>query len=155
MRIVILPAPTPAFEHLVDTHTVFCDSTAPAESCHRLPVSALFGPDLTVWGAYERDELIGMGALKRLSAHHGEIKSMHTRATARGKGVARAIIQTIVTAGREEGLKTLSLETGAHPAFSAARGLYAAHGFTECDPFGDYVTDPHSIFMTMTLEADQ
>lgn len=155
MRIAVLTAPTPAFENLVVTHKVFCDSTAPAESCHRLPVSALFGPDLTVWVAYEGDDLIGMGALKWLSSQHGEIKSMHTLGTARGKGVARTIIETIMTAGREQGLTTLSLETGVHPAFSAARALYAAQGFTECGPFGDYVPDPHSTFMSTTLEADQ
>ena len=27
----------------------------------------------------------------------------------------------------------------------------AAHGFAECPPFGDYVHDPLSVFMTRTL----
>jgi len=36
-------------------------------------------------------------------------------------------------------------------AFEPARQLYAACGFTSCKPFGDYVNDPNSVFMTMEL----
>lgn len=151
MRIDILPAPTPAFESLVNTHTDFCDGTAPAESCHRLPVSRLFTPDITVWVAHEGDALIGMGALKQLSPTEGEVKSMHTRQAVRGKGTARAILRTIVTAARDKGLTRLSLETGTNPLFNPAVALYRAEGFTDCAPFGDYVLDPHSLFLTLDL----
>lgn len=152
MNIDILTAPIPAFAALVNTHAAFCDATAPAESCHRLPVAALFTPDITVWGAYDGPALIGMGALKQLSAHDGEIKSMHTAAAARGKGTAGMILQTIMAAAAARGMRRLWLETGVHPDFAPARALYAAHGFSECAPFGDYVLDPHSTFMTKTLE---
>jgi putative acetyltransferase len=155
MHIEILHSPTPAFQALVDIHTVFCDGTAPAESCHRLPVSALFTPDMTVWGAVDGDSLIDMGALKQLSDTEGEIKSMHTLAVARGKGIAGALLQTIIATATQKGLRTLWLETGVHADFTAARTLYAAHGFTECRPFGSYVSDPHSTFMTHKLEAAQ
>lgn len=153
MHIDVIPSPTPAFKALVDTHVTFCDGTAPAESCHRLPISALFAPDITVWGAFDGDELVGMGALKQLSPTAGEIKSMHTLAVARGKGTARAILNTILDAGARRGMTTFWLETGVHPDFAAARALYSAQGFTECGPFGTYVSDPHSTFMTKTLEA--
>jgi putative acetyltransferase len=32
--------------------------------------------------------------------------------------------------------------------------MYARAGFAECPPFGDYVVDPHSIFMTLTLKEE-
>ncbi|MBP0482503.1 GNAT family N-acetyltransferase [Sagittula salina] len=153
MHLDIIPAPFPAFEALVDTHVAFCDGTAPVESCHRLPVSALFAPEITVWGAFEDGALIGIGALKQLSAADGEIKSMHTLATARGKGAARAILCAIIDTARQRGLTALWLETGVHPDFAAARALYAAHEFVETVPFGDYVPDPHSTFMTLDLRA--
>lgn len=153
MQITILPAPTEAFEDLVNTHTDFCDGTAPAESCHRLPVSRLFTPDITVWVVHEDEALIGMGAMKQLDACNAEIKSMHTRAIARGKGTAAKLLDTIERTARAKGLKALWLETGVHPDFTAARALYQRHGFTECAPFGDYVLDPHSVFMTKSLEA--
>ncbi|MFD1341477.1 GNAT family N-acetyltransferase [Litorisediminicola beolgyonensis] len=151
LHIDILPEPTPAFAELVEAHVAFCDGTAPAESCHRLPVSALFTPDITIWVAREGDQLIAMGALKALSERDGEIKSMHTRAACRGRGAGRAILATIIREARSRGLTALWLETGTHPDFAGARALYAAYGFTECPPFGAYVTDPHSLFLTLEL----
>ena len=151
MEIEVLSAPTPAFEALVKAHTQFCDDTAPAESCHHLPVSALFGPGITVWVAIEGKTLLGMGALKELSAGEGEVKSMHTSAAARGKGIARRLLETIMAEAKARGITSLWLETGVHPDFAAARALYAEQGFIECSPFGDYTLDPHSVFMTKSL----
>ena len=37
--------------------------------------------------------------------------------------------------------------------FRPARTLYAKYGFRECGPFGDYVLDPNSVFMTLELES--
>ncbi len=47
----------------------------------------------------------------------------------------------------------LSLETGAWPYFAPARGFYQRHGFVECAPFGNYVADPNSVFMTLQLQG--
>jgi putative acetyltransferase len=51
-------------------------------------------------------------------------------------------------AGRR-GCTTLRLETGVlqHEAI----GLYERAGFARCRPFGDYVDDPLSVFMTKAL----
>ena len=46
----------------------------------------------------------------------------------------------------------MSLETGSAPAFAPARSLYESFGFTYCPPFGDYVDDPNSVFLTRVLE---
>ena len=35
--------------------------------------------------------------------------------------------------------------------FVAARSLYAGHGFASCPPFGSYLPDPNSVFLTRTL----
>jgi putative acetyltransferase len=45
----------------------------------------------------------------------------------------------------------VSLETGSADPFAPARSLYASFGFTYCEPFADYVEDPHSVFMTRAL----
>jgi putative acetyltransferase len=95
--------------------------------------------------------VLGVGALKRLSPDHGEVKSMHTAEAARGRGVASALLGRIVESARAAGLTRLSLETGSWPYFAPARALYARHGFTECGPFGDYREDPNSVFMTLPL----
>jgi len=91
---------------------------------------------------------VAVGALKRLSASHGEVKSMRTAAAARRRGVGVAMLQHIITAARDRGITKLSLETGSWPFFRPAVALYKRHGFVECPPFGDYMLDPSSIFLT-------
>ena len=36
-------------------------------------------------------------------------------------------------------------------AESAAHALYRQHGFIDCGPFGDYMPDPNSVFITLDL----
>ena len=124
--------------------------TAPG-SAHALDLSGLRAPDVTFWSVWDGDELVGVGALKRLTAEHGEIKSMHTVEAARGRGVGSALVRHIMAEARARGMRRLSLETGSWPYFLAARALYARHGFVECGPFGDYREDPNSVFMTVAL----
>ena len=76
---------------------------------------------------------------------------MRTVDAYRGRGVARAVLQRIIEEARTRAYDRLSLETGAMKAFQPAHKLYESFGFTRCAPFGDYVDDPHSIFMTMPL----
>ena len=45
----------------------------------------------------------------------------------------------------------MSLETGSMAFFEPARALYAKAGFVPCGPFGTYVDDPNSAFMTLVL----
>lgn len=148
LEIRICSAPCPDLADLVAAHVAFCDGTAPAESCHRLPLGALFGPRMTLWTARRDGVLLGMGALRKIATDAGEIKSMHTLAAARGMGVGRAILRAVLDTAEARRLSTLWLETGRHPGFAAACRLYAAHGFRETGPFGDYSEDPHSLFMT-------
>jgi putative acetyltransferase len=138
-------------QDLVIAHASFCDGTSPPESCHRLPIEGLRTPNLIVWAAYEGDVLLGIGALKTLSDGGGEIKSMHTTEQARGRGVAKAMLQHLIKEAESANMTALSLETGTHPAFAPARALYTRFEFNECPPFGDYVVDPHSVFMTRKL----
>jgi putative acetyltransferase len=124
--------------------------TAPG-SAHAMDLSGLRAAEVRFWSAWEGDELVGVGALKRLDAEHGEIKSMHTAEAARGRGVGSALLRHIVGAARAAGMRRLSLETGSWAYFLPARALYARHGFVECEPFGDYAEDPNSVFMTLRL----
>jgi putative acetyltransferase len=124
--------------------------TAPG-SAHALDLSGLRGPDMSFWSAWDGDELVGVGALKRLSAEHGEVKSMHTAEAVRGRGVGSALVRHIMAQARGRGIRRLSLETGSWAYFLPARALYARHGFVECGPFGDYREDPNSVFMTVAL----
>jgi putative acetyltransferase len=124
--------------------------TAPG-SAHALDLSGLRAAEVTFWSAWEGESAIGVGALKRLSADHGEVKSMHTAEAARGRGVGSALLREIMAAARARGMSRLSLEAGSWAYFAPARALYARHGFVECGPFGEYREDPNSVFMTVVL----
>lgn len=122
--------------------------TAPG-SAHALDLSGLKSTDIHFWTAWDEDRVIAIGALKRLSESHAEVKSMHTEQLHRKKGVGSAMLRHIIAKARQMGLSRLSLETGSWPYFNAAREFYRRHGFVECPPFGTYVSDPNSVFMTL------
>jgi len=124
--------------------------TAPG-SAHALDVAGLQAPGISFWTVWDDDTLLGCGALKRLAADHGEVKSMHTAQAMRRKGVGSAMLAHIIATARAGGMSRLSLETGSWDYFVPARALYARHGFVVCGPFADYVLDPNSVFMTLDL----
>ncbi|GGE60942.1 GNAT family N-acetyltransferase [Actibacterium pelagium] len=136
---------------ILDRHFALMRSQSPEESCHVMEPGALFdsGADVFVWR--EEGRVLGIGALKPFAPGHGELKSMHTLSEARGRGIGAAILTRLFEEARAQGLTRLSLETGSFDAFVPARQLYARFGFVECPPFGDYVEDPLSTFMTLSI----
>lgn len=122
-------------------------SVTPPGSAHVFDLSRLKSPDISFWSAWDGQTLMGVGALKRMNARDGEIKSMHTLKTARRSGVGAAMLRHIMAEARNMGLARLFLETGSFDFFAPARALYARHGFTECAPFEGYKPDPNSTFM--------
>jgi putative acetyltransferase len=126
-------------------------SVTPPGSAHVFDTSRLKQPDVSFWSAWDGDTLVGVGALKRMNAEDGEIKSMHTLKEARGSGVGSAMLRHIMEKAREMKLKRLYLETGSFDYFAPARALYARHGFAECPPFADYNLDKNSTFMCREL----
>jgi putative acetyltransferase len=95
--------------------------------------------------------LAACGAIKQLSADHGELKSMRADPAYRGRGAGKAILLHLIAVARARGYARLSLETGRPEPFLPARRLYEHYGFAECPPFGDYVSDDFSICMTRAL----
>ena len=136
---------------LLARHLAFAHEHTPVEHVHALDVDALVGPDIAFVSCRDDGLLLGVGALKRLGDDLAEVKSMHTAAEARGRGVARLVLGHLVELARAWGVRTVSLETGTMDAFAAARGVYAASGFVPCGPFADYPVSETSAFMTLEL----
>ena len=175
MNIEIDDLSRPAIHALLNEHLQSMRELSPPESIHALDLQKLRQPEITFWSAWEGPLLLGCGALKALEAHHGhppdalrgqrrgehhnqhhdqghgEIKSMRTPAALRRRGAGRAILAHIIDVARSRAYDRLSLETGAMQAFKPAQTLYQSFGFTFCGPFGDYVEDPNSVFMTLRL----
>mmetsp|Transcript_4630 Transcript_4630/g.5067 ORF Transcript_4630/g.5067 Transcript_4630/m.5067 type:complete len:164 (+) Transcript_4630:21-512(+) len=121
-----------------------------------LDLSGLKVPEIRFWTIWDEDSdsLLGMGAIKRLSPSHYELKSVHTAEVARGRGVATRMLQHLIRIAKELGAELLSLETGSWSYFHPAREMYKKYGFVECGPFGDYPPDINSIFMTKDLSIE-
>lgn len=132
--------------HTADMHT-----DTPPESIHMMDAGELDIPQVHFFVLREGGVPVAMGAFKMLDGTHAEIKSMHVLAEHRGRGLSRQMLAHLMTAAQAVGVTRLSLETGSQDAFVPARVLYEKAGFTQCPPFGDYVLDPMSIFMTRAL----
>jgi putative acetyltransferase len=138
---------------LLERHLEFANEHSAPEDIHALDIDGLLVPAVSFYSYRVGGELLGVGALKRLDDAHAEIKSMHTAAAARGRGVARAMVEHLLAVARERGFTRVSLETGSGPAFTPARGLYASAGFVPCGPFADYPDSLNSAYMTRSLTA--
>jgi putative acetyltransferase len=151
MRIVLGDFSDPRVVDLLHIHLNSARAETAPGSAHALNVTGLQSPDISFWTIWEDETLLGFGALKWLSADHGEVKSMHTAQAMRGKGVGSAMLRHIIATARARGMSRLSLETGSWEYVRPARELYRGHGFVECPPFADYVLDPNSVFMSLDL----
>ncbi len=144
-------ASRPEVAALIARHFQLMRETSPPESCHVMDASELTAAGAVLYSLSNGGAVIGIGALKPLGDGHGEIKSMHVATEARGRGASKALLEALLEKAGSEGMSRVSLETGVEDAFIAARGLYTRYGFVECAPFGDYIEDPLSVFMTKAL----
>jgi putative acetyltransferase len=138
---------------LLEQHLAFAAASTPTEHIHALDLDGLLDPAITFFSVREDGELLGVGALKRLDRDHAELKSMHTAAAARRRGVARALVEHLLAVAAARGFSRVSLETGTGDAFAPAQALYATAGFVPCEPFADYRASPDNTFMTLPLSS--
>lgn len=133
-------------EHLADMY-----ATSPPESVHALDLDGLKSPEITFFSAWKGSQLLGCVAIKELDTQHAELKSMRTSQFARKSGVASKLLQHVLDTATARQYRRISLETGSEDYFKPARNLYQKFGFGYCEPFADYVLDPHSQFMSIEL----
>jgi putative acetyltransferase len=136
---------------LLARHLELMRSQSPPEDVHALDVDGLLDPAVTFYSYRDSGGLLAVGAIKELDTAHGELKSMHTAADARGRGIGRAMLTHLTSVARSRGYTRLSLETGSLPGYAPARALYETAGFRPCGPFGSYTSSPNSTFMTLEL----
>ena len=100
---------------------------------------------------YEHHKLIGCGALKFLDSNHGEFKSIRVADSFRKKGYGKKVISVLFEKSKELGVNKISVETGSGEFFLPARRLFKEFGFEECEPFGHYVNDSNSCYMSLEI----
>ncbi len=143
-----------ALRPVIEAHFAHSETAGPAESNHTMDAETLAGQGLRFWAIYDSEKPVGCGALKALPDGTAEVKSVHIIAQARGRGLARVMMEHLSELARNEGVVALVLETGAAhlPEYDAARKLYEALGYSYCGPIFGYAADPNSAFMRLALE---
>jgi putative acetyltransferase len=141
----------PEVRAILERHLAFCLSETPPEHSFALNVDGLLDPAVTLISYRDGDTLLGVAAIKELDPQHAEIKSMHTTAEARGRGVGRALLGRLLDTAGARGYRRVSLETGTTPGFAAARALYESVGFVPTGPFGGYPVTGDNCFYTRAV----
>ena len=123
----------------------------PAESIHQEDPQALLDNDIYFIGAYLEQDLLGIGAVKRVQSlpRYGEIKNLFVDPNHRGKGASRVIMNALEQHLIDNKIMLCRLETG--PSQPESIGLYQSLGYRERGAYGDYEPDPLSLFMEKAL----
>jgi putative acetyltransferase len=132
-------------ETLLRESDAFSQALYPPASNHLISVDALDRPEVRFVVARLDGRIVGCGSLVLGREGKAELKRMIVTAAARGKGVGRAILESLEDIARHEGVHVIRLETG--PQSHQALSLYRSFGYRERGPFGSYGPDPHSVYM--------
>ena len=121
----------------------------PRESNHLLPIEMLCQPNVTFLIASVDDAIAGCGAFLNQGTY-AEIKRLFVSPEYRGLKLGRSILNELEARSRSQDLKLARLETGISQP--EAIQLFERSGYRRCLPFGEYLSDPLSIFMEKPLE---
>ncbi len=109
-------------------------------------VAAGLGPGLALWLAEKDGQIVGtvqLGpCLKANGRHRGEVMKLLVHRSARGQGVATALMAALEAHARRTGLRLLVLDT---EAGSGAEALYRRLGWVPFGQVPDYAITPQGV----------
>ncbi len=142
----------PGVRELIAFHQQAMLAGSPPGLSFALDLSGLQAENVTVWEVRAEGKVAAIGAMKRLDDTRGEVKSMRTHPDFLRRGLAAALLETIIAHARAEGLTLLSLETGSGPAFEPALALYRRRGFANGAAFADYALTDFNQCLHLALD---
>jgi GNAT superfamily N-acetyltransferase len=106
-------------------------------------------PSGSFFVGYDGEEPVAMGGWKRRTdvtafgrSDAAEIKRMYVVASARGRGIARAVLAHLESTASAAGADLMILETGVKQPEAIA--LYESSGYAPIDGFGHYAQHPNA-----------
>ena len=141
----------PDVNQLLLKHFIELKAASPEGSAHVLDIQGLKEQSIRFWSLWEKEKLIGCGALKFLKKDHGEFKSIRIHDDYRNQGNGVKIVNHLILEAKKLEIKRLSIETGAGKFFEPARKLFKKCGFEPCRPFAHYKDDVNSIYFTKQI----
>jgi putative acetyltransferase len=121
---------------LIARHLAAMRANSPPCSVHALDVDGLRAPDVTFWSVWVGEKIAGCGALKRLDATRGELKSMRVADAFLGRGVGRGLLEHLIREARGRDMESPWLETGSSAHLSSRCSSRAAGGRAGSSPGG-------------------
>ena len=103
----------------------------------------------TCWSRGSGDRRSAAEPLCWVKPGQAEMKRVFVAPAARGKGVARLLMEALEREAAKLGVTLMQLETGIRQPEAIA--LYRKFGYAERGPFGSYQPDPLSLFMEKRL----
>ena len=144
----------PEVNELLTKHFIELRAASPEGSAHVLDIPGLKIASIKFWSLWDKESLLGCGALKFLDKEHGEFKSIRVHDDFRNKGNGLKIINHLIDEAKRLNIKRLSIETGASDFFIPARKLFDKCNFKACEPFAHYKKDINSIYLTKLISND-
>ncbi len=142
----------PEVNELLTKHFKELRAASPEGSAHVLDIPGLKVPSIKFWSLWNKEKLIGCGALKFLNKEHGEFKSIRIHDNFRNQGQGINVINHLINEAKKLEIKRLSIETGAGDFFTPARKLFEKTGFVVCEPFAHYKKDVNSVYLTKLID---
>ena len=134
---------------LIHQSDALMQSLYPAESNHLVDIESLAAANVHFLVAREEGQALGCGAFVLGEAGQAEMKRVFVAPAARGKGIARLLMEALEREAAHLGVTLMQLETGIKQPEAIA--LYRKFGYAERGPFGSYQPDPLSLFMEKRL----
>ena len=145
VHIALEPPDQPEVISLIDALDAHQHALYPPESHYGVDIPALSQPQVLFAVARNSSAVaIACGAML-LRREYGEIKRMFVRPSARGQGIAKALLAFLEAQAMARGYKAFKLETGVLQP--EAIGLYECAGYQRGGAFGDYPPDPYSVYL--------
>ncbi|SER58961.1 Ribosomal protein S18 acetylase RimI [Actinokineospora terrae] len=91
---------------------------------------------------YLDDVAVASGGWRAHDTATAEMKRLYVNPTARGRGLARAVLAELERTAHERGFRRLILETGSEQPEAIA--LYLSSGYQDITPFGFYADSPRA-----------
>ena len=141
----------PDARRLIDELEAHLAPLYPSASRHGYSVDELLRAGVAFYVIRQVGQPAGCGGVQLYGTEYAEVKRMYVRPQYRGLGLARQMLDHLAGHARQAGICVLRLETGIHQ--TAAIRLYERYGFRRIGPFGDYRSDPNSVFFEKRLDA--
>ncbi len=153
IEIIPVTAPDDGILEMVARLDALMKGLYPPESTHLTPPEELSAGANRFFAAKVDGKLMGCGGFRVVGRDYAEIKRIFVDPSARGLGLAKALLNRLESESRLLGVLEMKLETGIYQP--EAIGLYERCGYTQCPVFGDYPkNDPYSYFMRKSLDEN-